>query len=45
MDREYRLECEECDSITVVLVDNDCSPSYCPCCDSDVIVEDITEEE
>lgn len=44
MNQEYRLECEECDSITVVLVDNGCEPIYCSCCGEEATVENITEE-
>jgi len=43
MEHEYRIECEECDSTTIILVDNECEPQYCPCCGRRANTEDITE--
>ena len=44
VEKEYRIECEECESVTIVLVEDGGSPKFCPMCGyrhSDI--EDITE--
>ncbi len=32
MGGEYKCECEECDEVTIVLVDNHEIPCFCPMC-------------
>lgn len=43
MENEYRIECEECESTTIVLVNNGEHPEYCPICGIESDVEDISE--
>jgi len=45
MESEYRIECEECDSITIVLVDDGGEPEFCPCCGRRSQVENISEND
>jgi len=44
VENEYRIECEECESTTIVLVDNGETPIFCPMCGRRPDVEDITDE-
>jgi len=41
MENEYRIECEECDSVTVVLVEDGEKPQFCLCCGRRAEVEDL----
>jgi len=41
---EFRIECEECESTTVVLVENGEEPMFCPVCGRRADVENISEE-
>ena len=41
MENEYRIECEECDSVTIVLVEDGEKPQFCPCCGRRAEVEDL----
>ena len=41
MENEYRIECEECESVTIVLVENGESPEFCPVCGRRAEVENI----
>ena len=43
MEKEYRVECEECSSTTIVLVDDGKNPEFCPMCGRRAEVEDISE--
>ncbi len=45
MGSEFRIDCEECESTTIVLVESDEVPKFCPICGSSVEVEDISEVE
>ena len=43
MENEFRIECEECDSLTIILVEDGQSPKFCPMCGSQTEVEDISD--
>jgi len=45
VEEEYRIECEECDALTIVLVDDGKTPKYCPMCGEPAEVEDITDND
>ena len=45
MENEYRIECEECDNITIVLVESDDAPEFCAICGRRAEVEDISDED
>ena len=32
VEKEYRIECEECESVTIVLVEDGGVPKFCPMC-------------
>ena len=42
MENEYRIECEECYSTTIVLVEDGEEPEFCPVCGRRAEVEDIS---
>ncbi len=44
MENEYRIECEECDALTIILVENGEKPEFCPVCGRRAEVEDISNE-
>lgn len=44
MENEYRVECEECYSVTVVLCEDGEKPEFCPVCGRRAEAENITEE-
>ena len=44
MENEYRIECEECYSITIILCENGETPEFCPVCGRRAEVEDISNE-
>ena len=41
MENEYRIECEECYTTTIVLVDNGEKPEFCPCCGRRAEIEEL----
>ncbi len=43
MQNEFRVECEECDAVTIVLVEDGEEPKYCSVCGSQANIEDISE--
>lgn len=43
MENEYRIECEECESTTIVLVEAGETPEFCPICGRRAEIENITE--
>ena len=43
MENEFRIECEECDNITIILVESSDTPEFCPICGRRADVEDISE--
>tara|TARA_Y100001938_G_C7997160_1_gene382703 strand:- start:767 stop:916 length:150 start_codon:yes stop_codon:yes gene_type:complete len=43
MENEYRIECEECDTTSIILLDNGAKPEFCPCCGRRASAEDITD--
>jgi|TARA_B100000287_G_scaffold45289_1_gene40559 rubrerythrin len=43
VEKEYRVECEECDALTIVLVEGDREPEFCPMCGRRAEAEDISE--
>ena len=44
MEKEFRIECEDCESVTIGLVEDGKNPKYCPMCGyRHAEVEDITE--
>ena len=44
MEKEFRIECENCESVTIVLVEDGEKPKYCPMCGyRHAGVEDISE--
>ena len=43
MEKEYRVECEECESTTIVLVEDGGEPQFCPMCGRRAETEDISE--
>ena len=43
VENEFRIECEECDSLTIILVEDDQLPKFCPMCGSQTEVEDISD--
>tara|TARA_Y100001937_G_C7022924_1_gene286340 strand:+ start:404 stop:544 length:141 start_codon:yes stop_codon:yes gene_type:complete len=43
VEKEFKVECEECEAVTIVLVEDGGTPSYCPMCGRRPEVEDITE--
>ena len=43
MQNEFRVECEECDAVTIVLVEDGEEAKYCPVCGSQANIEDISE--
>ena len=43
MENEYRIECEECESATIVLVNNGEHAEYCSICGSKADIEDISD--
>ena len=45
MGSEFRIECENCESTTVVLVESAETPKFCSMCGSSVEPEDISEIE
>ena len=45
MESEFRIECENCESTTVVLVESAETPKFCPICGSTAEPEDISEIE
>ncbi len=45
MQNEFRIECEECDALTIVLVEDGEEPEFCPICGKLAIVENISEPE
>jgi len=45
VENEYRIECEECDNITIVLVESDDVPEFCAICGRRADVEDISDED
>jgi hypothetical protein len=45
VENEYRIECEECESTTIVLVNNGENPEYCSICGCRANIEDITEND
>ena len=44
MEHEYQIECEECDSVTVVLVENGEKPEFCPVCGRRAEAENLKYE-
>jgi len=44
VENEYRIECEECESTTIVLVEDGEQPEFCPVCGRRAEVENITDE-
>jgi len=44
MENEYRIECEECYSVTIVLCEGEEKPEFCPVCGRRAEVEDISNE-
>jgi len=45
VENEYRIECEECESVTIVLVENGETPEFCPVCGRRADAEDISQQE
>ena len=45
MENEYRIECEECYSITVILCENGETPEFCPVCGRRAEVEKLEYED
>jgi len=43
MEKEYRVECEECDSVTIILIEDGKNPQFCPMCGRRAEPEDISE--
>jgi ribosomal protein S27E len=43
VESEFRIECEECDNITIVLVESGDFPEFCPICGRRANSEDISE--
>tara|TARA_B000000532_G_scaffold234243_1_gene218539 strand:- start:698 stop:847 length:150 start_codon:yes stop_codon:yes gene_type:complete len=43
VENEYRIECEECDTLSIVLLDNGTKPEFCPVCGRRASAEDITD--
>ena len=44
MEKEFRVECENCESVTIVLVEDGEKPKYCPMCGyRHAGVEDISD--
>jgi ribosomal protein S27E len=43
VENEFRIECEECDNITIVLVESGDNPEFCPMCGRRADIEDISE--
>lgn len=44
MENEFRIECEECYSVTVILCEDGETPEFCPVCGRRAEVEDISNE-
>lgn len=42
MENEFKIECEECDNVTVILTETQDTPEFCPICGRRADVEDIT---
>jgi len=42
MENEFRIECEECYTTTIVLCDGGENPEFCPVCGRRAEVEDIS---
>lgn len=45
MGNEFRIECEECETVSVVMTDTDEKPEFCPVCGRRADVEDISDLE
>ena len=45
MQNEFRVECEECDAVTIVLVEDGEEPSFCSICGRRAEIEDIRDDE
>tara|TARA_B100001287_G_scaffold274612_1_gene280283 strand:+ start:846 stop:986 length:141 start_codon:yes stop_codon:yes gene_type:complete len=45
VENEYQIECEECDTISIVLLDNGGRVEFCPCCGRRAEAEDISEKD
>lgn len=41
MENEYRIECEECESVTIVLTEAGENPEFCPCCGRRAEIEEL----
>jgi rubrerythrin len=44
VENEFRIECEECYSVTVILCEDGETPEFCPVCGRRAEVEDISNE-
>jgi ribosomal protein S27E len=43
VEKEYRIECEECESVTYVIVEDKETPIFCPMCGRRAEVEDLSD--
>ena len=41
MENEYRIECEECDAVTIILVEDGETPEFCPVCGRRAEIEEL----
>jgi len=44
VENEYRIECEECYSVTIVLVESNNAPEFCAICGRRAEVEELEYE-